>query len=334
MKRGAVALLSLLALTLGSARASATATDADSMRTLPDEDRQRVQAALASTKGAIGALPAGPSRRVAEALLEDARTALAKGDVAGAEEALADAQRIAGQPTARVTVVVEGTDSRFLVKEGTVEVTSGRTTAVAGPGEMVTATAGAAPRVEKIPVAPPKLLQPAEAASIDWGAVLRWSRPEGAKRFQVWIARDASFQDRVATLLADGTTNPIPPDLATGVYFWRVAAVSGEGLESLPSEPRSFRVAPDPDGRLYWVRHMTRTCTLPPCPRWLAVDTESGAERPVVDVDLGLLGLDRSAEDVTRQQLLAGEVAVRGSIKPGASPDRAVLVVSSLRGVE
>ena len=293
-----------------------------------------VEASVRKTAALIAALPAGPTRRVADALLVDARQALAKGDLAAAQDALADAQRIAAQPTARVTVVVEGSGSRFLVKEGTVEVTSGRTTAVAGPGEMVTATAGGAPRVEKIPVAPPRLLEPAEAASVDWSAVLRWSRPQGAKRFQVWIARDASFEDRVETLNADGTTNPLPPDLETGTYFWRVAAVSGEGMESLPSEPRSFRVAPDPDGRLYWVRHMSRACAAPPCPRWLAVDTESGTERPVAEVDLGLLGLDRSAEDVTRQQLLAGEVAVRGSIKPGSSPDRAVLVVSSLRGVE
>lgn len=328
MTRGALAFMTFLGLASGTALAAAPPA------ALATEDRERAESAIAKAKTAVDALPAGPSRRVAEAMLADARAALAKGDVAGAEEAAGDALRIAGQPTARVTVVVDGTDSRFLVKEGTVEVTSGRTTAVAGPGEMVTATAGGAPRVEKIPVAAPKLLEPAEAASVDWSAVLRWSKPQGAKRFQVLISRDAGFQDRVSTLVADGATNPLPPDLETGVYFWRVAAVSAEGLESLPSEPRSFRVAPDPDGRLYWVRHMTRSCATPPCPRWLAVDTESGAERPVADVDLGLLGLDRHAQDVTRQQLLAGEVAVRGSIKPGSSPDRAVLVVSSLRGVE
>ena len=301
----------------------------------PDEI-SRAEAAIARARTAIDALAASPSRRVAEAFLADAKTALAAGNVEEAEKTAGDAERIASQPTARVSVVVEpgGGGSRFLVREGTVEVTSGRTTAVAGPGEMVTAAAGAAPRVEKIPVLPPRLIEPEEGASIDWSALLRWSKPEGAKKFQVWISRDELFQDRVSTLVADGTTSPLAPDIETGNYFWRVAAVSAEGMESLPSEPRSFRVAPDPDGRLYWVRQMSRACTSPPCPRWLAVDTESGAERPVADVDLGLLGLDRAAQDLTRQQLLAGEMAVRGSIKPGRSPDRAVLVVSGVRGVE
>ena len=293
------------------------------------------EAALERAKTALAAMVDGPSRRVAQARIEDATAALAAGRFEEAAEAAEQAATIAAQPVARVTVVVDETSgSRFLVREGSVEVTSGRTTAVAGPGEMVTATAGSAPRVEKIPVTPPNLLEPAEGMAIDWDDLLRWSRPKGAKRFQVWISRDPLFRDRVSMLAADGTTIAVDPDLETGTYWWRVAALSDDGLESLPSEPRSFRLAPDPDGRLYWVRHMTRACATPPCPRWLAVDTESGTERAVADVDLGLLGLDRTAENRTREQLLAGQMAVRGSIKPGSSPDRAVLVVSAIRGVE
>lgn len=297
--------------------------------------KEEVTSSIARAKTAVAAAIAGPSRAAAEARLEDAQAALAAGRLEDAAKAVSDAERLVSQPAARVTIVVDpGTSSRFLVREGSVEVTSGRTTAVAAAGEMVTTTPGSAPVIEKIPVSPPKLLEPAEGHSIDWDDLLRWSRPEGAQTFQVWISRDPLFRDRVSTIPAEGLSAAVNGDLETGTYWWRVASVSREGVESLPSDARSFRLAPDPDGRLYWVRHMTRACAAPPCPRWLAVDTESGAERAVADVDLGLLGLDRVAEQTTRDQLLGGQMAVRGSIRPGTSPDKAVLVVSAVRGVQ
>lgn len=298
--------------------------------------RDDASAALARAKTAVAAAPSGPSRSAAEALLQDAAAALTAGKLDDALKTATDAERIVSQPSARLTVVVDpNTGSRFIVREGAIEVTSGRTTAVASAGEMaISATAGTAPVIEKIPVAPPKLLEPAEGLAVDWDVLLRWSRPEGAQRFQVWISRDPLFRDRVSMLPAEGASIPVDPDLDTGTYWWRVASIAKDGAESLPSEPRSFRLAPDPDGRLYWVRYMSRTCAAAPCPKWLAVDTESGTERAVADVDLGLLGLDKLAQEKTREQLLKGEMAVVGSIKPGGSPDRSVLVVSSVRGVK
>lgn len=298
--------------------------------------KDEAAALLAHAKTVVTTAPAGPSRSAAEALLESGAAALAAGKLEEVAKICADAERIVSSPTARVTVVVDSTaGSRFLVETGAIEVTSGRTTAVATAGHMATAaTSGTAPLVERIPVGPPKLLEPAEGLAIDWDDFLRWSRPEGAQRFQVWISRDPLFRDRVSMLQADGASITVDPDLDTGTYWWRVAAVAKDGTESLPSEPRSFRLAPDPDGRLYWVRYMSRACAQAPCPKWLAVDTESGAERAVADVDLGLLGLDKTAQEKTREQLLKGEMAVVGSIKPGGSPDRSVLVVSSVRGVK
>lgn len=296
--------------------------------------REEGAAAVKRAKAAVEAAVPGPSRSAAQARLEDAETALAAGNFDEVGKAVADAERLVSQPTARVTVIVDPTNgSRFLVREGSVEVTSGRTTTVAVAGEMVTAGAGVPPRVEKIPVRAPKLLEPPEGGVIDWDDLLRWDRPEGAKKFQVWISRDPLFRDRVSLLPADGASIAVDPDLGTGTYWWRVAAVSRDGLESLPSDARSFRLAPASDANLYWVRHMSRNCAKAPCPKWLAIDAESGAERAVADVDLGLLGLDRTAEEETRQQLLAGQMAVHGSIRPGTSPDRAVLVVSGVRGV-
>lgn len=318
------ALLLLLALPLGGTGAAAGTASPEA-----------AEAAVRRAQSLISSAPEGPARQVAEARLADARAALAGGRPEDALVLAEEAARIAALPTARVTVVVEpGSGSRFVVREGTVEVTSGRITAVAGPGEMVTAVAGGAPRVEKIPVAPPALLTPAEGASVDWEAVLRWSKSTGARRYQVWISRDPLFRDRVSLFSAEGTTMPVDPDLETGTYWWRVTAISADGVESLPSDARSVRIAPDPDGRLYWVRHLTKGCETASCPRWLAVDAESGAERPVADVDLGLLGLDRVSAERTRQQLLGGEMAVRGSIRPGRTPERAVLVVSGVRGVQ
>lgn len=295
--------------------------------------REDATGAIQRARSAVEASAAGPSRSAAEGRLQDAATALAEGRFDDAVKAVSDAERLVSQPTARVTVVVDPANgSRFLVREGSVEVTSGRTTTVAVAGEMVTASVGGPPIVEKIPVRAPKLIEPGEGSAIDWDDLLRWDRPEGAQKFQVWISRDPLFRDRVSLLAADGASITVDPDLETGTYWWRVAAVSREGMESLPSDARSFRLAPDPDAHLYWVRHVSRACAKP-CPKWLAVDAENGAERAVADVDLGLLGLERAAEDHMRAQLLAGEMAVHGSIRPGTSPDRAVLVVSGVRGV-
>lgn len=298
--------------------------------------KEEAAARLAQAEAAVAAAPEGPSRSAAEAVLEAGAEALAAGNLEEVARICADAERLVSAPSARVTVVVDAAGgSRFLVNAGAIEVTSGRTTAVATAGQMATAaTAGTAPVVERIPVGVPRLLEPAEGLAIDWDDLLRWSRPDGAQRFQVWISRDALFRDRVSMLKAEGASITVDPDLDTGTYWWRVASVAKDGTESLPSEARSFRLAPDPDGRLYWVRYVSRACAQPPCPKWLAVDTVSGAERAVADVDLGLLGLDRQAQDKTREQLLKGEMAVVGSIKPGGSPDRSVLVVSSVRGVQ
>lgn len=298
--------------------------------------KDEAAALLSRAKAAVAAAPAGPSRSAAEALLEDGAASLAAGKLEDVARICADAERIVSQPSARITVVVDAAGgSRFVVRDGAIEVTSGRTTAVATAGQMATSVnPGTAPVIERIPVGPPKLLEPAEGLAIDWDDLLRWSRPEGAQRFQVWISRDPLFRDRVSMLSAEGASIAVDPDLDTGTYWWRVASVAKDGAESVPSDARSFRLAPDPDGRLYWVRYMSRACTTTPCPKWLAVDTESGAERAVADVDLGLLGLDKPAQEKTREQLLKGEMAVIGSIKPGGSPDRAVLVVSAVRGVK
>ncbi|MCB1747016.1 MAG: hypothetical protein H6977_04925 [Gammaproteobacteria bacterium] len=94
---------------------------------------------------------------------------------------------------------------------------------------------------------PPLLTTPAPAAGlVDAHPAFAWGARDGIRRYHLQVARDAEFADVVvdqAQITTAGHTSAVP--LATGEYFWRVAAVDATD-EGPFSDVQQFRRLPEP----------------------------------------------------------------------------------------
>lgn len=73
-------------------------------------------------------------------------------------------------------------------------------------------------------------------------ASLHWTRIESAQRYRLQISRTPLFGDRLLDKADIRSTRVDIPGLQKGTYYWRVAAVKSQGLESPFSASRKFRV--------------------------------------------------------------------------------------------
>lgn len=71
-----------------------------------------------------------------------------------------------------------------------------------------------------------------------------WTGAAPARRYHIQVARDALFRDRVLDEFASRRAF-VFGNLHAGDYFWRVSAVSEDGVEGTPSEARPLRVVRD-----------------------------------------------------------------------------------------
>lgn len=303
----------------------------------------RATAAVRDARAAVTALDKGERRSAAEDLLRQAEAALTAGKWTDAESLAHRAKESADGSLTRITVVVEpsSSETRFIVQGGSVEVSTGGSTAIAHPGEMVRTGGGTGPRVVEVRLAAPEVVAPDDGADLRaFDGRLRWNAVERAVRYQVTIARDALFHDRVATIDAQGTSATLGPGLAAGSYYWHVAATGGDGSEGPDSSGRRFRLDTAPPAlaelRLYWLRD--HHCPADPapdaraaCAPWIAVDTETGVEHEIHSVDLKPLKLDASKEQETRTMLVKGQLAVRGTFR-NDSGSRVVLIAAGVQG--
>ena len=300
--------------------------------------RNSAESAIKSARNAVSAASDGVAKRRASGILAEADVALGRGKFSDVETlAKAAEAELAGKQT-RISVVVDPDtgETRFLVQEGSIEVSAGGSTAFARPGEAVKTGGGAMPRVVSAKLGAPAPLDPPDGETLRGvDGRLRWSKVEGAHTFTVTVARDALFRDRVATIETDGTSATLGSGLAEGLYHWRVTPSAANGVEGPPSTPLTFRldnhVATTPDKpRVYWLRDHHCEDAAEKCSPLVAIDTETGIERDVRQVDLKLLRLTPEKEKDTREQLVKGQLAVRGIFRT----DRAgvVLVVADVQG--
>ena len=68
---------------------------------------------------------------------------------------------------------------------------------------------------------------------------------EGAAHYLLEFARDGSFSKILKSKVVKGTELPFPQDLGCGTFYWRVTAVSSDGLPGLHSKVRFFLVMRD-----------------------------------------------------------------------------------------
>ncbi len=98
------------------------------------------------------------------------------------------------------------------------------------------------------PVSSPTPLSPvdgAELAQPNDPPLLTWSGTQGAASYLVEVDTEDDFLGPTYKTYSTQTTSLVVPDpLSAPEYFWRVTAVKGTGISSLPSSPVSFRVTP------------------------------------------------------------------------------------------
>lgn len=256
----------LLALVLAAGPAPKTVTVAKGETLASIAQRELGDPAAASELAALNGLAPGrePKKKATLVLpgmertravvaIREARTA--GRDTAKAQEALRGARYTEAESIARAgdkvrfSVVVDPKrESRFLVKDGELTVTSGGKSQNATRGESVSAKSGDAPKVVKAPEAP-TLLQPRDGAVIaEQGGSLSWKAPKGARGYQIDVSKDLGFRDRIASLPVGATELVVPPGLPKGTYFWRVSAIGAGGAESVFAGPRTFVLTREPKG--------------------------------------------------------------------------------------
>ncbi len=105
---------------------------------------------------------------------------------------------------------------------------------------------------------PPQLLEPPANAAFEFGKtreiLLRWKLPANAVASHLQVSRSRLFLPSALDVdvpRREKTSARLRP-LHRGIYFWRVAAVDGGGMESEWSSPRRFRIvgASAPSGLL------------------------------------------------------------------------------------
>lgn len=298
--------------------------------------RESAESAVKRARSAVTAAPEGAAKRRANGVLAEADVAIGRGKFADAETLARAAQdELAGKQT-RLSVVVDADtgETRFLVQEGSVEVSAGGSTAFGHPGEAVRTGGGGMPRVVSAKLSAPAPLDPEDGETLRGvDGRLHWSKVDGANRFTVTVARDALFRDRVATIETEGTSATLGPGLSEGLYHWRVTPTAANGVEGPSSSAITFRldnhaVAEKP--RLYWLRDHHCDAAADGCAQWVAVDTETGIERDVHQIDLKTLKLDARREREAREQLVKGQLAVRGVFRTDRTG--VVLVVGDIQG--
>ncbi len=117
-------------------------------------------------------------------------------------------------------------------------------------GELVEAAADGSLSEKKRLPQPPRLLEPQPNATFELGKdsviTLRWALPPEGERSHLQVSRSRLFLPLSLDVdsLRDASTAHLRP-VQKGLYFWRVAAVNEDGLQSDWSAPRRFRIVGD-----------------------------------------------------------------------------------------
>lgn len=147
----------------------------------------------------------------------------------------------------RVAFDKEKKAATFDVFTGRVEVAGPAKREVLDAGERVQAASGGGFTAKEVLPGVPRLIAPSDQRVFVFdnpGAsttTLSWEKVPGASRYQLVISDKMLF----ARLLYDAErddTSVVIDGIASGSYFWRVAAISPSGVHGPFSDPRSFRV--------------------------------------------------------------------------------------------
>jgi hypothetical protein len=165
---------------------------------------------------------------------------------------------LAEQPdggTAVSVQVADGGDTRIEVTRGGLKVRAGGEEAHLAAGQGAQVKRGG--KVKKISLLPaPPTVGPEDGDHLNTvDVVLSWKKVVGAQRYRLAVASDAGFAHKIVELEATDASSA-PVHLDAGTYFWRVAAVDGDGLEGSTTRARRFIIDTTPPklkaGRPKW----------------------------------------------------------------------------------
>jgi len=134
------------------------------------------------------------------------------------------------------------------VRYGRTDARSDTKSAIVGANQKLSFSSGSFSGVpEKLPVAP-QLLAPSDFAkfranSNGFASVnLQWETAPNARSYHVQLSTDSLFIRTVADLEDFRGTDQTFPALKPGVYYWRVASRSSNGVEGFASPEKSFEI--------------------------------------------------------------------------------------------
>ncbi|MCP4352497.1 MAG: LysM peptidoglycan-binding domain-containing protein [Desulfobacterales bacterium] len=227
---------------------------------------------------------------------EEAKVSLIQGDVfallAGGKKGKRFNLNIPGVKTKinsdRFWVGRDGKSTRFANYEGEIEVDSGGKKVVLkeNQGSIVQHNQKPSAPVDLLPA--PDLIGPHDGYErADAGTVrLKWKKVKGAKSYLLEIATDASFLSVILNKTVPGSETIFPGNLGTGLFNWRISAVSSDEMPGRPSKSRSLRIMDDDRPPFLVIQHPKEGAIFAKGTVEVSGNTEEGAtltiqEKPV-----------------------------------------------------
>jgi hypothetical protein len=137
---------------------------------------------------------------------------------------------------------------QLTLDRGDASVTRGATTVRLGQNEKVTFSASQPGLIRQKVIAPPTLISPVNMAltiSKDprkSRLSFRWSSVPGAVEFRLMISPSGMFSNLVVDKKVKGGDSTDVAGLDEGIYYWEVASIDRQGVESQPSAANRFNV--------------------------------------------------------------------------------------------
>lgn len=162
-------------------------------------------------------------------------------------EVLESENRLLSQTDASFNINPQTNGGEIRISRGGVESNTGGEKTLIRENEFATVTGGRISNRESL-LGAPKLVAPVNSEQIAAAAEvsLRWQKPESnsALNFHAQIANSSSFAPNAVFAERDSLASQIfsLSNLAPGIYYWRVRALSASGQTSDWSEPWKFTI--------------------------------------------------------------------------------------------
>ncbi len=136
--------------------------------------------------------------------------------------------------------------ARFANYDGKLEISSAGKKVVLSKNQGTIVPKNQKPLAPRDLLAAPSLIKPANGEKrFNTNTFLSWATVKGAESYLLEFSKNASFSKTIFSEKIFNTSRKLPKQLATGVFYWRVSAISPEQLPGRPSKVRYISVMKD-----------------------------------------------------------------------------------------